>query len=78
MAVGHLNWAHPWQGVSATQIVWGSFLCPHLFADDLSGFALDHSPVSELFAHTIDFPGDCSVGTKARLVVDTLLEDFVA
>ncbi|QNJ14849.1 hypothetical protein SynA18461_02218 [Synechococcus sp. A18-46.1] len=49
-----------------------------LFANDLSGFALNHSPVGELFAHTMDFSGDCSVGTKARLVVDALLEDFVA
>ena len=78
IAVGRLNWAHPWQGVSSTQIVWGSFLCPDLFADDLSGFALDHSPPGELGANTIHLPDEGAVAAEARLVVDALLEDFAA
>ena len=78
MAVGYLNWAHPWQGVSATQIVWHSFLCPHLFTDDFGGFALDHSPPGELCAHTIHFREEGGVGAEARLVVDALLENITA
>ena len=78
MAVAHLNWAHPWQGVSATQIVWGSFLYPYLFADALSGFALDHSPPGELCAHTINFPEEGGVGAEASLIVNALLEDIAA
>ena len=84
VAVGHLNCDHSLAGRDGSWPVcgWLPFLLSahflQLFANNLSGFALDHSPVGELFAHTINFPGDCSVGTKARLVVDTLLEYFVA
>ena len=60
------------------QIVWGSFLCPHLFANDLSGFALDHAPPGELGAHTIHFPEEGGVGAESSLIVDALLEDITA
>ena len=60
------------------QIVWGSFLCPHLFANDLSGFALDHAPPGELGAHTIHFPGNGAVAGEANLIVNALLEDITA
>ena len=58
--------------------MWGSFLCPDLFADDLRGFALDHAPPSELGAHTIHFPEEGGVGAEASLIVDALLEDITA
>ena len=44
-------------------------------ADDLRGFALDHSPPGQLGAHTIHLPGDGAVAAEADLVVNALLED---
>ena len=49
-----------------------------LFADDLRGFALDHSPPGELGAHTIHFPEEGGVGAESSLIVDALLEDITA
>ena len=80
MAVARLNWAHPSQGLSATQIVWGSFLCTHLFelSAELIAFPKDPSSPSELGSHTMHLPEECGVAAESLLVVNALLKDLAA
>ena len=84
MAVGHLNCDHSLAGRDGSWPVigWLPFLLSahflQLFADDLSGSALNHSPPSELFAHAAHLPEVGAVAAESSLVVDALLEDIAA
>ncbi|MFL0742265.1 MAG: hypothetical protein AB8B42_08420, partial [Prochlorococcus sp.] len=61
-AVALLNWAHPLQGVSATQIVWGSFLCTQqltkLFRGCRSIHALQLAALMKFTLDGINIPTD--------------------